>query len=341
MNRISLRVGLAAPLCAAGIALGQGYSTGFEAPTFTGSAAGTIITGTDGWYLPAVASSSDGFVFTHAGNIPGIAAHPSGGDQFEGGVAGNAVFIRAQRDVSLAAGGVWQIEYDVAVKWMGALPAADYAGSWSLQPSSASQYFQTIVTWGSVLNIGPAPVATNYAATADHWHQGIGFFTAAAPTAAIPTFETPSPAWRDLLVNNWYRVRVKWDFGAHKILECGIQDLTAGGAMATTDVSANNWYLFGGPTPATPVPTAMRLFSGPAFAGVPTSMVAFDNVSIAPVVVPCYPDCNGVGGLTIADFGCFQTKFVAGDPYADCNGVGGLTIADFGCFQTKFVAGCP
>ncbi len=55
----------------------------------------------------------------------------------------------------------------------------------------------------------------------------------------------------------------------------------------------------------------------------------------------CYPDCNGVGGLTIADFGCFQTKFVAGDPYADCNGVGGLTIADFGCFQTKFVAGCP
>ncbi len=56
---------------------------------------------------------------------------------------------------------------------------------------------------------------------------------------------------------------------------------------------------------------------------------------------PCYPDCNGVGGLTIADFGCFQTRFVAGDPYADCNGVGGLTIADFGCFQTSFVAGCP
>ncbi len=55
----------------------------------------------------------------------------------------------------------------------------------------------------------------------------------------------------------------------------------------------------------------------------------------------CYPDCNGVGGLTIADFGCFQTKFVAGDPYADCNGVGGLTIADFACFQTAFVKGCP
>ena len=55
----------------------------------------------------------------------------------------------------------------------------------------------------------------------------------------------------------------------------------------------------------------------------------------------CYPDCNGDGALTVADFGCFQTKFVAGDPYADCNADGVLTVADFGCFQTEFVAGCP
>ncbi len=56
---------------------------------------------------------------------------------------------------------------------------------------------------------------------------------------------------------------------------------------------------------------------------------------------PCYPDCNQSNSLTIADFGCFQTKFVAGDPYADCNAAAGLTVADFGCFQTKFVQGCP
>jgi hypothetical protein len=43
----------------------------------------------------------------------------------------------------------------------------------------------------------------------------------------------------------------------------------------------------------------------------------------------------------VADFGCFQTKFVAGDPYADCNGDGVRTVADFGCFQTSFVTGCP
>ncbi len=55
----------------------------------------------------------------------------------------------------------------------------------------------------------------------------------------------------------------------------------------------------------------------------------------------CYADCSGDGALTVADFGCFQTRFVLQNPYADCNADGSLTIADFGCFQTKFVAGCP
>ncbi len=55
----------------------------------------------------------------------------------------------------------------------------------------------------------------------------------------------------------------------------------------------------------------------------------------------CHPDCNNDGDLTVADFGCFQTKFVAQDPYADCNADGNFTVADFGCFQTKFVQGCP
>lgn len=55
----------------------------------------------------------------------------------------------------------------------------------------------------------------------------------------------------------------------------------------------------------------------------------------------CYPDCDHSGALTLADFACFQTKFVAGNSYADCDQSGVLTIGDFGCFQTKFIAGCP
>jgi hypothetical protein len=60
----------------------------------------------------------------------------------------------------------------------------------------------------------------------------------------------------------------------------------------------------------------------------------------------CYANCNadldgqGLPMLTVADFGCFQTKFVQGDPYCDCNQDGTLTVADFGCYQTRFVGGC-
>jgi hypothetical protein len=55
----------------------------------------------------------------------------------------------------------------------------------------------------------------------------------------------------------------------------------------------------------------------------------------------CYPDCDGNGTLTIADFGCFQLRFALAEPEADCNEDGVLTIADFGCFQARFVAACP
>ncbi len=60
-----------------------------------------------------------------------------------------------------------------------------------------------------------------------------------------------------------------------------------------------------------------------------------------PGFVDCYADCNTDDSLTVADFGCFQTKFVVGDPYADCDADGQLTLADFACFQAKFAAGCP
>ena len=67
----------------------------------------------------------------------------------------------------------------------------------------------------------------------------------------------------------------------------------------------------------------------------------FNNAGASGVLGPtCYPDCNKDGATTVADFGCFQTKFVLQDGGADCSGDGSLTVADFGCFQTKFVLGC-
>ncbi len=91
-------------------------------------------------------------------------------------------------------------------------------------------------------------------------------------------------------------------------------------------------------------PPEVRVHSGSgAFV---TSFIAGDpgftgGVFIAGAHTLCYPDCNADGVLTVADFACFQTKFVQGNSYADCNGDGARTVADFGCFQTKFVVGCP
>ncbi len=59
-------------------------------------------------------------------------------------------------------------------------------------------------------------------------------------------------------------------------------------------------------------------------------------------VVPtaCYADCNHDLALTIADFGCFQTRFVQGHQFGDCNQDRAYTIADFACFQNEFGLGC-
>ncbi len=51
---------------------------------------------------------------------------------------------------------------------------------------------------------------------------------------------------------------------------------------------------------------------------------------------PCAPNTGvpgGAGGPAIVDMGAYERQLC----YPDCNG----TIADFGCFQTKFVLGCP
>lgn len=55
----------------------------------------------------------------------------------------------------------------------------------------------------------------------------------------------------------------------------------------------------------------------------------------------CYPGCHAGGPLTLADFGCFQTRFALGDMYTDCDEDGLLTLGDFGCFMTYFALGCP
>jgi hypothetical protein len=145
---------------------------------------------------------------------------------------------------------------------------------------------------------------------------------------------------------------VNFDFGTISVLNDGFAGDTYGANMSNPislmAISLTDFGFGAFSNDSLPVDLDFRVFDatnfsihvdvGPAFWEATGTVTAFSS-EILPE--PCYPDCNGVGGLTIADFGCFQTRFVAGDPYADCNGVGGLTIADFACFQTAFVAGCP
>lgn len=55
----------------------------------------------------------------------------------------------------------------------------------------------------------------------------------------------------------------------------------------------------------------------------------------------CAADCDGSGSLSVADFTCFRTRYLAGDPRADCTGDGALSVADFTCFRSAYLEGCP
>jgi hypothetical protein len=66
-----------------------------------------------------------------------------------------------------------------------------------------------------------------------------------------------------------------------------------------------------------------------------------DAVQYVEAVLGCPADYNRDGGLSIADFGAFQTGFVLGEARADFSGDCTLSVADFGAFQTAFVLGCP
>ncbi|MEX2217269.1 MAG: hypothetical protein WD749_00790 [Phycisphaerales bacterium] len=61
----------------------------------------------------------------------------------------------------------------------------------------------------------------------------------------------------------------------------------------------------------------------------------------------CYANCDGstqTPVLNVADFGCFLTRYAAGEAYANCDGstqAPVLNVADFGCFLTRYAAGCP
>jgi len=258
-------------LCASAFAQ---FSDNFESET--GSSAGTVITGQNGWYLPA---GTDAFVFTYSGNTLGFPQNPSGNRQFLGNVTGSGSNpSRAQHDVTFS-GGMWTVGFDFCAGYNGALPAADNLGSFSLQTSSTN-YFQTIYQWG------------NNTGTATMFNANIGHFgsTGGSGGSGI-SFDSPGAAWQNLPVDHWFHQTVTWSFDTGLITDTTLQDLTANGVL--NDFQPTGWYLQGGANNVNnlPLPSAVRFFAG----GGQGNLMGYDNLAIHGVPEPASFAALGLG----------------------------------------------
>ncbi|MFG0331635.1 MAG: hypothetical protein ACF8PN_17245 [Phycisphaerales bacterium] len=259
MNRESL--GRLCGVSAVGVALatalsaGAQYSSDFE--SVTGSAAGTVLTGQDGYYIPAGTNSVDFNVYTYAGNSLGVSANPTGGAQFVAGVGpGSPTFARAQRDMTWGTG-VWRVSYDAAALYLGNPPSANNLGSFSVQPYPGSQSYIHLFSWVD------ATAATN-------WQAFYLAYTSTGSAHGQPG-ESPGAQWTNLELNKWYRFDTWLDFDQNQIVKVSITDLDTGDC-ATHNPS--DWYLEGGSAGGSPTPTGFRFFGG---GGVPDNVTAWDN----------------------------------------------------------------
>ncbi len=232
--------------------------TGFEGPTYVGSAAGTVATGQDGWTLPA---GIDANIFTYAGNAPGFAINPTGGDQFIGGRSnGGTDFARAQHTNDFTTDNRWLLAYDFAALWDGTPPSAANLSSFSLQDSVAARSFIALNNW------------TDNADPSLGWKAEYNVFDAAG--AALVN-QSPGAAWTNLTPNHWYRQATVIDFSTNAILEVRLTDLTTN---TTSVATPSGWFLLGGATPTQPMPTAVRFFHG----GNAGNNMGWDNLVVIP-----------------------------------------------------------
>ncbi|MEX2219353.1 MAG: S8 family serine peptidase [Phycisphaerales bacterium] len=77
------------------------------------------------------------------------------------------------------------------------------------------------------------------------------------------------------------------------------------------------------------------------------ALVVTGDLQTEPPPAPCYANCDDSTTapiLNVSDFGCFLTRYAAGEAYANCDQsttAPVLNVADFGCFLASYAAGCP
>jgi hypothetical protein len=265
-------VAIVAGFALAASAHGQFYA-GFELPDYNASAAGTPVTGQQGWYQPVV-GGADGNVYTYSGNALGLVQNPVGGNQFLGGTSGGGtLFPRAQRDMNFGPG-TWTAAYDMAGDFLGTAPATQFLSSFSLQDSTTARSFIAVNAWDDLAN-----PSAGYSAQ-------FNVFNAAG--GALNN-QSPGSFWEGLDLNHWYRQYITFDFNSNRILEVTLVDLHTG---RSASAQPTDWYMTGGASPTQPLPTGFRFFVGGSVAG---NTMGFDNIWIVPT--PGTAALLGLGGL--------------------------------------------
>jgi hypothetical protein len=256
----SAAVSVCACLCVVTVASAS-YESDFD--DLNGSPSGVVLTGQDGYYLPAGTTSTDFLVYTYVDNALGIVQNPEGGTQFVGGTGpGSPTFARAQRDVDFGDGTeTWLMTYDFACLYTGTGPSAQNIGSVSVMSSVVPDIdYIHLFSW-----VDPNdPVSFN------------AFYMAydAAGNQFPQPGASPGPEWEGLEVNHWYRGWIMLELASNRIVEVGIVDLETG---VEAVFGPADWYLEGGAAGGVGPPISFRFFAG---GGVPGNVAVFDNMSI-------------------------------------------------------------
>jgi hypothetical protein len=233
---------------------GQGhYESGFEG--LQGSAAGTAVTGQDGFFLPP--ARLDARIHTYAGNALGVFQNQSGGSRFlacQGTAAGAAA---AQRLVTMPVDCEIHIEFDVCVRYLGAgAPPTTEIGGFSLQPAGVARTVELAARWPA--GAGPAPAS---------WDADVRIGPGAGTVVPVQHV-----AFQGLLVDVWHRWGATVDLRSGAYTGFNITNgLTGVRTLVTPPPGSAPLALAGGP-----LPDSFRVEAAGAGA-----VLAFDRFSFA------------------------------------------------------------
>ncbi|MFQ5414167.1 MAG: hypothetical protein ACE5E6_06880 [Phycisphaerae bacterium] len=300
------------------------FSTGFEAPTYAGSAAGIELNGQDGFFNPVPDASISALVYTYAGNALGLPNNPAGGgEQFVGATGpGGGMFARSQREIPYGDGtGVWTASFDIAATFTGALPSAQNVGSFSSQLFPDEATFIALARWADP-------------AAASAWNADYVWFDAGG---AQLIESVADPAFQNLQTDHWYRWSTTFNLDTNQILQVSITDLTTGDTATNNPVDR---YLVGGAAGAPP-PTGFRFFAGSA--NVPGNTLAFDNLDVTGEVLEP-GDFDGDGDVDLDDLAAFRACYTGpgGGPVGpectpgDFDGDGDIDLDDYLALREAF-----